>query len=118
MIVILSVLCSAIVTAGAYTLVRRMILKGRKEAIIAEAEREGEAIKQEKILQAKEKFLQLKSEHEQKVNERNKALSDAENRLRQKENSLNQQNSELGRKNKELEAIRENLKNQLDIAKK
>ena len=118
MIVILSVLCSAIVTVGAYTLVRRMILKGRKEAIIAEAEREGEAIKQEKILQAKEKFLQLKSEHEQKVNERNKALSDAENRLRQKENSLNQQNSELGRKNKELEAIRENLKNQLDIAKK
>ena len=118
MIVILSVLCSAIVTVGAYTLVRRMILKGRKEAIIAEAEREGEAIKQEKILQAKEKFLQLKSEHEQKVNERNKALSDAENRLRQKENSLNQQNSELGRKNKELEAIRENLKSQLDIAKK
>ena len=118
LIVILSVLCSAIVTVGAYTLVRRMILKGRKEAIIAEAEREGEAIKQEKILQAKEKFLQLKSEHEQKVNERNKALSDAENRLRQKENSLNQQNSELGRKNKELEAIRENLKSQLDIAKK
>ena len=118
MIVSLSVLCRAIVTVGADTLVRRMILKGRKEAIIAEAEREGEAIKQEKILQAKEKFLQLKSEHEQKVNERNKALSDAENRLRQKENSLNQQNSELGRKNKELEAIRENLKNQLDIAKK
>ena len=41
-----------------------------------------------------------------------------ENRLKQKENSLNQQNSELGRKNKEADAIRENLKNQVEIATK
>ena len=109
---------SAAVTLCTYILIRKMILKGQKEAIIKKAEVEAESIKKEKIFQAKEKFLQLKSEHEQFINEKNKHISDIENRLKQKENSLNQQNSELGRKNKEAEAIRENLKAQMDIVSK
>ena len=109
---------SAAVTLCTYILIRKMILKGQKEAIIKKAEVEAESIKKEKIFQAKEKFLQLKSEHEQFINEKNKHISDIENRLKQKENSLNQQNSELGRKNKEAEAIRENLKSQMDIVSK
>ena len=113
---IIGAVCGAVIALAVYILVRRIVLKGKKDAIIAEAERQGEAIRQERILQAKEKYLQLKSEHEQKCNERNKAISETENRLRQKENALNQQNSELGRKNKEIEAIRENLRNQVEIA--
>ena len=109
-------LISALVTLCAYILIRKIVLKGQKEEIIRKAELEAESIKQDKIFQAKEKFLQLKSEHEQHINERNKAIADTENRLRQKENSLNQQNAELGRKNKEAEAIRENLKAQVEIA--
>ena len=109
---------SAAVTLCTYILIRKMILKGQKEAIIKKAEVEAESIKKEKIFQAKEKFIQLKSEHEQFINEKNKHISDIENRLKQKENSLNQQNSELGRKNKEAEAIRENLKSQMDIVSK
>ncbi len=109
---------SAAVTLCTYILIRKMILKGQKEAIIKKAEVEAESIKKEKIFQAKEKFLLLKSEHEQFINEKNKHISDIENRLKQKENSLNQQNSELGRKNKEAEAIRENLKSQMDIVSK
>ena len=109
---------SAAVTLCTYILIRKMILKGQKEAIIKKAEVEAESIKKEKIFQAKEKFLQLKSEHEQFINEKNKHISDIENRLKQKENSLNQQNSELGRKNKEAEAIREYLKSQMDIVSK
>ena len=101
-----------------YILIRRVLLKGQKEEIIKKAELEAESIKKEKIFQAKEKFLQLKSEHEQYINEKNKQISDIENRLKQKEHSLNQQNSELGRKNKEADAIRENLKNQVEIATK
>lgn len=97
---------------------RRIVLKGRKDEIIRQAEVDAEKIKNDKIFQAKEKFLQLKEEHERKVNERNNALRDAENRIRQKENSLNQQNSELGRKNKEADVIRENLKAQLEIVSK
>ena len=115
---VLCAVCGAIAALVTYILVRRILLKGQKEEIIKKAEIEAEKIKNDKIFQAKEKFLQLKSEHEQVINEKNKQISDVENRLRQKENSLNQQNAELGRKNKEADAIRENLKNQVEIATK
>ena len=114
--IIIAFFAGAAVSIGIYLIVRKTMLKGRRDEIIVKAEQEGEAIKKEKIFQAKEKFLQLKSEHEQYVNEKNKAIAEAEHRIKQKENSLNQQNSELGRKNKEVEAIRENLKNQVEIA--
>ena len=107
---------SAVGALCAYILIRRILLKGQKEEIIRKAEIEAESIKKEKIFQAKEKFLQLKSEHEHFINEKNKQISETESRLKQKENSLNQQNSELGRKNKEADAIRENLKAQVEIA--
>ena len=115
---VLCAVCGAVAALVTYILVRRILLKGQKEEIIKKAEIEAEKIKNDKIFQAKEKFLQLKSEHEQVINEKNKQISDVENRLRQKENSLNQQNAELGRKNKEADAIRENLKNQVEIATK
>ena len=115
-LLILVGISSAVLALTAYILIRRILLKGQKEEIIRKAEIEAEAIKKEKIFQAKEKFLQLKSEHEQYINEKNKHINDVEARLKQKENSLNQQNSELGRKNKEADAIRENLKSQVEIA--
>ena len=109
---------SAVLALCTYILIRKIVLKGQKEAIIKKAEIEAESIRKEKMFQAKEKFLQLKSEHEQYINEKNKQISDLENRLRQKENSLNQQNAELGRKNKEADAVRENLKNQVELVSK
>ena len=115
---ILSAVVGAIVALGTYIFVRKILLKGQKDEIIQKAELEAESIKKEKIFQAKEKFLQLKSEHEQYINEKNKHISEVESRLKQKENSLNQQNAELGRKNKEADAIRQNLKNQVEIATK
>ena len=115
-LLILVGISSAVVALTAYILIRRILLKGQKEEIIRKAEIEAEAIRKEKIFQAKEKFLQLKSEHEQYINEKNKHINDVEARLKQKENSLNQQNAELGRKNKEADAIRENLKAQVEIA--
>ena len=119
MSIIINILCAvfgAVAALVTYIIVRRILLKGQKEEIIKKAEIEAEGIKKEKIYQAKEKFLQLKSEHEQFINEKNKQINDVENRLKQKDNSLNQQNAELGRKNKEADAIRENLKAQVEIA--
>ena len=115
---ILSAVLGAVEALGTYIFVRKILLKGQKDEIIQKAELEAESIKKEKIFQAKEKFLQLKSEHEQYINEKNKHISEVESRLKQKENSLNQQKAELGRKNKEADAIRQNLKNQVEIATK
>ena len=115
---ILTALISAGLGVLGCILVRNFILKGKKEEILKNAEAEGEAIKKEKIFQAKEKFLQLKSEHEAYINERNAQALQLENKLKQRELNLNQQNSEIGRKQKEVDAIRENLKNQMEIVGK
>ena len=115
---IIAAVFSAVFAVATYIIIRRILLKGQKEEIIKKAELEAESIKKEKIFQAKEKFLQLKSEHENYINEKNSHIRETENRLKQKENNLNQQNAELGRKQKEADAIRENLKAQVEIATK
>ena len=114
----LTAFLGAVIALGTYIYVRKLTLNGRKEEIIQKAEIEAEKIKSEKILQAKEKFIQLKSEHEQYINEKNSQIREIESRLKQKENTLNQQNAELSRKNKDAEAIRENLKNQMELVSK
>ena len=115
----LSYILTALISAGlgvlGCILVRNFILKGKKEEILKNAEAEGEAIKKEKIFLAKDKFLQLMSEHVAYINDRNAQALQMENKLKQRELSLNQQNSELGRKQKEVDAIRENLKGQMEI---
>jgi ribonuclease Y len=117
-LIILVALISAGLGVVGSLLVRNVILRGKRDAILKSAQAEGEAIKKEKIFQAKEKFLQLKSEHEAYINERNAQALQLENKLKQRELGLNQQNSELGRKQKEVEAIRENLKGQMEIVAK
>ena len=95
--ILIAAILGAASALAVYIFVRRIILKGQKEEILAKAELEAERIKNDKIHQAKEKFLQLKSEHEQYINEKNNQIRDSENRIKQRENSLNQQNSDLQR---------------------
>ncbi len=115
----LAALIGAAVAIAVYFVVRNVILKGHKEEIIAKAEIEAEAIKNEKIHQAKEKFLQLKSEHEQYINEKNGQVKEAEIRLKQKENTLNQQNSELQRRLRDADNLKSSLQAQKEtLAKK
>jgi ribonucrease Y len=87
----------------------------KAQAIIKDAEAEGEVIKKEKMLQAKEKFLQLKAEHEKTISEKNQSIQQAETRLKQKEQSVNQKQESFQKKETEVDAIRQNLKTQLEI---
>ncbi len=100
---------------GLYILIRRSILKGKRDEILEKAEIEGEKIKNERILQAKEKYLNLKSEHEKAVNESNARIRDAENRIKQKEGTLNQKLSEADRRIKELDAQKATLAGKEEI---
>ena len=93
--IVIGFIVGAVIALTAYILVRRSILKGKRDEILEKAEIEGEKIKNERILQAKEKYLSLKSEHEKTVNEKNAQLRDAENRIRQKENTLNQKLNDI-----------------------
>ena len=115
---IISAIVGAAIALIVNIIVKKAILKGKKEEIIRQAEVEAEAIKKEKIFQAKEKFLQLKAEHEKHINEKNNQVREIEQRIKQKENTQNQLNSELSKKNIEAEAIRTNLKKQVEILDK
>ena len=91
--------------------------KKEKENNIKEAEVKAEAVKQEKILQAKEKFLQLKSEHEKSVNEKNQLVAQTENRLKQKDNDLSKKIEEVTRKEKEIDNHRNQANQQMELYK-
>lgn len=94
------------------------LLNKKKRSILEEAEKEGEVIKKDKILQAKEKFLQLKAEHEKMINERNAKILQAENRIRQKEQIINQKLEEVQKQKKEVDVIRDNLSAQTELVEK
>jgi ribonucrease Y len=99
-------------------LIYRVLLKKKQVNMIKEAELEAEVIKKEKILQAKEKFYQLKSEHEKLINEKNNKINQIENRIKQRETALSQRISETQKEKLEVEAIRDNLKAQLELVEK
>ncbi len=97
--------------AGIFVL-QNVILKNKRDALIREAESEGENIKKEKILQAKEKFMKLKEEHEQNMKERERRTQSAEDRAKAREKTLSQKIEEVSRKESDLE------KNQQDLEAK
>jgi len=91
--------------------------KKEKENSIKEAELKAEAVKQEKILQAKEKFLQLKAEHDKAVHEKNHNLTQTESRLKQKDADLSKKIEENSRREKELETKKEQVAQQIEVYK-
>ena len=117
--IIITAIISAIVACVVYevvvTYVTKTNAKKRSEAIIKEAEAQGEVIKKEKILQAKEKFVQLKSDHDRMVNERNQKLAQSEQKAKQFEQNLQNQQRELEKKVRENTQLKEQLQNQMQI---
>lgn len=90
-------------------LIQSVLLKKRKEQIIKDAEKEGENLKTNKILQAKEKFLKLKENHEKTIKERDRKLQSSEDRVKAKEKTLSKKIEEANRKDKQVENQRKTL---------
>jgi ribonuclease Y len=115
---VVAALVGVIIGAGAAWFLLTSVLNKKRESILAEATKEGETIKEKKILQAKEKFLEMKSEHEKAVNERNKKVQQSEDRLKNKERELSQQIEQYKRKEKDLEGTKENLQKLTELNQK
>ena len=98
--------------------VMRVLMKSRYDAVIREAEKESEVMKQKKLLEVKEKFLHLKADLEKQVSARNSKIQSVEAKLKQRELNLNQRQEDLQRKNSEVDAVKENLAAQLVDKKK
>ncbi|WP_378187470.1 ribonuclease Y [Aquimarina sp. W85] len=77
--------------------------KKTSDRMLKDAKNEGEAIKKDKILQAKEKFIELKSEHEKVIFSRDKKIADAEKRTRDKESQVSSELAKNKKLNSELE---------------
>jgi ribonuclease Y len=113
MITVLVASLAGVAVGGGFTwVVFNNILKNKKEGILAEATKEGETLKEKKILQAKEKFLEMKNQHENEVRDRNKKLQQGEDKIKSRERELSQQLENYKRKEKEIEQQRENLNKQ------
>ncbi|HRE97784.1 MAG TPA: ribonuclease Y, partial [Flavobacteriales bacterium] len=94
------------------------VLRKKREEVIREAEKEGENIKKDKILQAKEKFLQLKEEHEKAVIERDRKIQSAEDRIKSKEKELSRKMEDVTRTEREAQSQRDTLNAQSEKLQK
>jgi len=92
-----------------------ILLKKKRSQILEEAEKQGETLKKDKILQAKEKFLQLKEEHETSMKDRERKFQSLEDKARANANALSQKTEHVNRKEKELDALKSDLEEQLNI---
>ena len=77
---------------------------------LKQANKRAEAIKKEKILQAKERFVELKAEHEKKVLSKQSKIFDIEKRLKDKQSKMSielerakKQNALLEKKNRDAD---------------
>ncbi|MDX9750012.1 MAG: ribonuclease Y [Flavobacteriales bacterium] len=108
-------LLAGLVAGGAILFIlMNNLLRKRRSGLLKEAEAEGEALKKEKILQAKEKFLQLKQEHEKEVGERDRQIKQAQDKAKQRESQLSRQQQDLANKEKQLERLKSELESKLE----
>src|SRR5690554_2885121 len=114
--IIIGVGIGLVVGALLTVFVLNVLLKKRKEQMLKDAENEGEAIKKDKIIQAKEKVLNLKENHEKTIKDRERKLQSAEDRTKAKEKSLSKKIENLNRKEKSIEA-KQKKKNKNNQAK-
>ncbi len=96
-------------------IIQSVLLKNRKAQILKEAEKDGESIKKDKIVQAKEKFLNLKEEHDKMIKNRERKLQSAEDRTKHKEKSLSKKIEEVSRKEKQLTNQQRTLEEKIKV---
>lgn len=94
--------------------------KAKREAdtLLKEAVLEAEAVKKERMMEAKERFLKLKEEHNVEVESKNRKVLEGENRIKQKEQSLNSKLENVNRREKEIDEQKATLQSQMDVVAK
>ena len=93
----------------------QFILKGKRNKMIYEAERDAKTLKEKKLLEVKEEFLNKKAELEKEVQARNSKLLQAENKLKQREMSLNQRQDAITRRKNEQDKLQNSLEMQQQV---
>lgn len=100
---------AAVLAVSITLIVQRRMAKTRAKEIIADAEREAEDLKRNKILEGREEALSITADAEKQANQRLSRVQSTEAKLKQRELQLNQQQSENARTRNENEAARQNI---------
>ena len=111
---IIAALVALAVGFGLAMFFNAVVLKKKHQHLMAEAQKEAEGIKKEKILQAKEKFLELKAEHEKVINKREQKLNDRYNNVKEKETRAREHAEKNKKDYKENLRLREELGKKLE----
>ncbi|MDE6321817.1 MAG: ribonuclease Y [Muribaculaceae bacterium] len=97
---------------GITIVLQKNMAHSQAKAIIETAEKEGEMIKQNKLMEAREAETKIKAAAEREAQQRMSKVQSAEAKQKQRELQLNQQQSENQRARNENEATRANLEAQ------
>ncbi|MDR7129047.1 ribonuclease Y [Algoriphagus sp. 4150] len=89
----------------------------RVKSMLREAEINAEAIKKDRILEAKEKYLKLKSEFDEEMTNKKNIILTNENKVKQREQQVSKELEQVKRKEAELDSKSENLNAQLHSLK-
>ena len=89
--------------------IQKSMASSRAKAIIDEANREAEVIRQKELLKGREEGIKIKDEAEKQATQRLQKVQSAESKMKQREMQLNQQQSENQRQRNDLEATRQRL---------
>ena len=104
-IAVVALAVGALATVG----VQKAMARSRAKAIIDEANREAEVIRQKELLKGREEGIKIKDEAERQANQRMQKIQSTESKMKQREIQLNQQQSENQRQRNELDAVRQRL---------
>ena len=82
---------------------------------VAEADKAGNVLKEQKLLEAKERISRMQSDLDRQANQRNQKIQQNEQRIKQQQQQLQQKQSELDRRISDNDNTRQNLQKQLDL---
>ncbi len=104
-IAVVALAVGALATVG----VQKAMARSRAKAIIDEANREAEVIRQKELLKGREEGIKIKDDAERQANQRLQKIQSTESKMKQREIQLNQQQRENQRQRNELDAVRQRL---------
>ena len=82
---------------------------------LAEADKAGNVLKEQKQLEAKERISRMQSDLDRQANQRNQKIQQNEQRIKQQQQQLQQKQSELDRRISDNDNTRQNLQKQLEL---
>lgn len=113
--VILAAVVGVIIGGALVFVVWSWVLKKTYKNTVDEARKEGEVMKEKKLLEAKEKIGRMQSDLDRQANQRNQKMQQNEQRIKQQQQQLQQKQSELDRRIADNDNTRDNLQKQLEM---